>query len=427
MTGFKHGIRALSHRNYRLFFAGQSVSLIGTWMTRIATSWLVYRLTDSVWLLGLVGFLSQLPIFLMAPVGGVLADRWNCHRTLLITQVLAMIHAFIMAGLALSGVITVWQIFVLSVFQGLIKALDIPARQAFLPEIVVNREDLPNAIALNSSTINAARLVGPSIAGVLIATTGEGICFLLDGISYIAAIAALLAMKVKPSEPKRERQHVLRELKEGLIYTFGFAPIRSILLLLALVSLVGIPYTVLMPVFAMEILHGGPNTLGFLMGAAGVGALSGALYLVSRRTPHGLETTIMLAAMVFGVGLVALSFSRVLWVALLLMLLTGFGMIAQAASSNTVMQVLVDDDKRGRVMSFHAVAFMGMTPFGSLLAGGLASKLGVPDTLFIGGICCILGAILFGIKLPMLRQVVHPIYARKGMIPEVTSGIETAP
>ncbi len=425
MIGFKHSIRALNNRNYRLLFTGESVSLIGTWMTHIATGWLVYRMTNSIWLLGLVGFLNQLPVFLVASIGGVLADRWDRRRTLLVTQALAMIHAFLMAGLALTGVITIGQILVLSVFQGLAKALDMPVRQSFLPEIIANREDLPNAIGLNSTTINTARLVGPSIAGILIAVAGEGICFLLDGISYIAAIVTLLAIKVNPTESKRERHHILRELKEGLIYTFGFVPIRSILLLLALVSLVGVPYTVLMPVFAREILHGGPNTLGFLMGAAGVGALSAALYLVSRRTAHGLEKTIMLAATMLGIGLVALSFSRVLWVSLVFMLLAGFGTIAQAVSSNMVIQMLVDDDKRGRVMSFHTMAFMGMTPFGSLLAGGLASKLGVPGTLCIGGVCCILGALLFGSRLTSLRQMIYPIYAKKGMVPDVGSGVET--
>lgn len=410
--------RALHSRNYRLFFSGQAISLIGTWITRIATGWLVYRLTDSALLLGVVGFASQIPTFFLTPFTGVLADRWNRHDTLVITQVLAMVHSLILAALTLTGVITVWHIIALSVFQGLINAFEIPARQSFVVEMVEKKEDLGNAIALNSSIFNAARLVGPSIAGLLIAAFGEGLCFLIDGMSYIAVIAALMAMKITPRKIELPAPHILQELKAGFKYAFGFTPIRALLLLLGLTSIAGMPYATLMPVFAADVLHGGPHTLGFLMGAAGVGALAGAVYLASRKSVRGLGKVIVLAASVFGIGLIAFSLSRVLWFSLLLMVLIGFGMIVQVASSNTVLQTIVDDDKRGRVMSLYAMAFMGMTPFGNLLAGFLANNIGAPNTLIIGGGCCVLGSLLFARKLPVLREIVRPIYSKMGIIPE---------
>jgi len=425
-TSLKLIARALQYRNYRLFFGGQSISLIGTWMTRIATSWLVYRLTNSVFLLGVVGFSGQIPTFLVASFAGVLTDRWNRHHILVVTQILAMIQSFALAILTLTGIITVWHIILLSIFQGLINAFDMPARQSLVVEMVEKREDLGNAIALNSSMFNGARLLGPSIAGILISAVGEGMCFLLDGISYLAVIASLLAMKITPRKTETPKSNVLQGLKEGFSYAFPFAPIRSILLLIGVVSLVGMPYTVLMPVFAKEILRGGPHTLGFLMGASGIGALVGAIYLASRKSVLGLGRIIPLAASIFGIGLIAFSLSRVLWLSLAMMLLTGFGMMVQMASSNTVLQTIVDDDKRGRVMSFYTMAFMGTAPFGSLLAGGLASRIGAPNTLMIGGVCCILGSFIFASKLSILREMVRPIYVRMGIIPEVAKGIQTA-
>jgi MFS family permease len=419
-------LRALCYRNYRLFFVGQSVSLIGTWITQIAMGWLVYRLTDSALLLGVVGFTGQIPIFLLTPFAGVLVDRWNHRRILVITQTLSMVQSLTLAVLTLGGVITVWHIVLLSLFQGLIDAFDMPVRQSFIVEMVENRGDLGNAIALNSSMVNGARLLGPSVAGVLIATVGEGMCFLIDGISYLAVIAALLSMRITVKEAKTENTHVLRGLREGFSYAFGFAPIRSILLLVGLASLAGRPYLVLMPAFASAVLHGGPHTFGFLTGASGVGALWGAIYLASRRSVRGLERVIAIATGIFGVGLITFSLSRVFWLSFLLMLLTGFGMMLQMASSNTVLQTIVDDDKRGRVMSLYSMAFRGMEPFGNLLAGGLASRIGVSDTLLIGGILCIVGSILFARRLSVLREMVRPIYVRKGIIPEVTSGIRTA-
>jgi MFS family permease len=420
-------VRALRHRNYRLFFCGQTVSLVGSWMTRVATSWLVYRLTGSPLLLGLVGFAGQIPSFLLAPFAGVLVDRWNRHRLLVVTQVLAMVQSAALAALALTGVIQLWHVLVLSLFQGLINAFDMPARQAFVVEMVEKREDLSNAIALNSSMVNAARLLGPSIGGVVIAAVGEGWCFLGDAVSYLAVIASLLLMRVAPRAPRPTAEaRVLSSLREGFAYVARSAPIRSILLLLALVSLVGMPYTVLMPIFASQILHGGPHTLGFLMAATGVGALLGAVFLAGRRSVLGLGRIIPLTAGLFGIGLIGFSLSRAMWLSVVLLLVTGLGFMVQMASSNTLLQTLVDDDKRGRVMSFYTMAFMGTTPFGSLLAGTLADRIGAPHTLLFGGIGCVAGALAFAVLLPRLRDQVRPIYIRLGILPEMANGIRTA-
>ncbi|MDX6693457.1 MAG: hypothetical protein QOF02_1060 [Blastocatellia bacterium] len=418
-------LRALGHRNYRLFFSGQSISLIGTWMTRIATSWLVYRLTGSALLLGIVGFAGQVPSFALAPFAGVLVDRWNRHRLLVVTQVLALVQSLALAVLALTGLINIWHVIFLSIFQGLINAFDMPARQAFVVEMVEKREDLANAIALNSSMVNAARLVGPSLGGVIIATVGEGWCFMIDAISYIAVIASLLAMKITPRMTRRiDEANIWQQLREGWTYAFRFAPIRDVLILLALISLVGMPYTVLMPVFANEVLHGGPNTLGLLMAASGVGALIGAMFLAARKTVLGLGKYIPLTAGAFGAGLIAFSFSRTLWLSLLLMVVTGLGFMVQMAASNTVLQTIVEEDKRGRVMSFYTMAFMGTAPFGSLLAGSAAERIGAPHTLLYGGIGCLLGALWFAKSLPALRRDVRPIYVRIGVLPEIAKGIQ---
>jgi MFS family permease len=410
--------RALSHRNYRLFFGGQGISLIGTWMQQIAMSWLVYRLTDSALLLGVVGFTSRIPTFLLASLAGVLADRWNRHRVLVITQTLSMIQAMILAILVLTGAIAVWHIIFLSLSLGLINALDIPTRQSFVVDMIEKREDLGNAIALNSSIVNGARLIGPSVAGILIATLGEGMCFLLNGLSFIAVIFALLAMKITPKKREAQSSKVFQGLKEGFSYAFGFAPIRSVLLLLGLVSLMGMPFTVLMPIFAEKILHGGPQALGFLSGATGVGAIAGSIYLASRKSVLGLGRIIVISSNLFGIGLIGFSLSRLFWLSLLMMLLTGFGMMVEMASSNTVLQTIVEEDKRGRIMGFYTMAFMGMVPFGSLLAGTLANNIGAPNTVMIGGVACILGSVLFAKKLPSLRRITRPIYVEKGIISE---------
>jgi MFS family permease len=417
-TGFKTTFRSLQYRNYRLFFYGQSISLIGTWIQRIAVPWLVYSLTGSAFLLGLVGFAGQIPTFLLAPFAGVLVDRWNRYTLLIITQILAMIQALILAFLFFDKSLEVWHIILLSIFLGCINAFDMPVRQSFVIDMIEKKEDLGNAIALNSSMVNGARLIGPSIAGILISMTGEGICFLLNGVSYIFVIVFLLMMRISPKKVKPHKTHVLHELIEGFTYTFGFKPIRYIILLLGLVSLMGMPYTVLMPVFAKTILHGGSHTFGFLMGASGIGALTGAIYMASRKSVLGLVKIVPLFAAVFGFGLIVFSLSHFFLLSLLLMLVTGLGMLMQMTSSNTILQTIVDDDKRGRVMSFYIMAFMGTAPFGSLLAGVLANNIGAPNTLIIGGISCILGAIIFARKLPELKKMIRPIYIRLGIITE---------
>jgi len=395
-------------------------------MQRIALPWLVYSISGSAFLLGLVGFAGQIPTFLLAPFAGVLIDRWNRYTILIITQTLAMVQAFILAFLVLNKSVEVWHILLLSIFLGSINAFDMPARQSFVIDMIEKREDLGNAIALNSSMVNGARLLGPSIAGVLISLTGEGICFLLNGLSYIFVIVFLLMLRITPGKVKAQNTNVFRGIKEGFNYTFGFKPIRYIILLLALVSLMGMPYTVLMPVFAKSILHGGSHTFGFLMGASGIGALTGAIYMASRKSVLGLGTIVPLFAAVFGAGLITFSLSHLFLLSLALMLVTGFGMMMQMTSSNTILQTVVDDDKRGRVMSFYTMAFMGTAPFGSLMAGVLASNIGAPNTLIIGGASCILGAVVFARKLPELKKMIHPIYIRMGIIPEVASGIQTA-
>jgi MFS family permease len=425
-AGLKTVFRSFQYRNYRLFFGGQSISLIGTWIQRIATPWLVYHLTNSPFLLGLVGFAGQLPTFIFAPFTGVLTDRWNRYRILIVTQIAAMIQALLLAFLYFTGTIAVWQIVLLSIFLGLINAFDAPARQSFVVEMVEKKEDLGNAIALNSSMVNIARLLGPSIAGLLIAFTGEGICFLVNGVSYLFVIGSLLFMKVVPRKINNQNIHVWTELKEGFSYAFGFAPMRYIILLLALVSLMGMPYTVLAPVFAKEILHGGSHTFGFLMGASGLGALTGAFYLASRKSAKGLVRLIPLAAGIFGFGLISFSFSRFLPLSLVLMVIIGLGMMTQMASSNTILQTIVDDDKRGRIMSFYTMAFMGTAPFGSFLAGTLAKIIGAPYTVLTGGIFCILGAIIFARKLPELKKMIRFAYIESEIVqPEILSGIQT--
>ncbi len=419
-------LRGLSYRNYRLFFAGQGISLIGTWMQQVAMTWLVYRLTDSAFMLGVVGFSNQIPTFVLTPFGGVLADRANRHRVLIVTQALSMLQALTLAALVLTGTIQVWHIIALGIFIGSVNAFDIPTRQSFLLDMIENRQDLGNAIALNSSMFNAARLAGPAIAGVVIAVAGEGVCFLLNGLSFLAVLAALLAMKIKPQKIEKQQPNPLRGLKEGIRYAFTFTPIRSILLLVALASVTGIGYSTLMPVFARDVLQGGSHTQGFLMSGVGLGALTGALFLASRKNVRGLGKIIAASAGLFGAGLLIFSFSRVLWLSLFAMALTGFGMMVQMASSNTVLQTLADDDKRGRVISLYATAFMGMMPFGSLLAGSAAGIIGAPLTLLVGGLCCILGALLFARHLPSWRQMVRPVYARKGIIPEIAEGLRAA-
>jgi MFS family permease len=411
-----HLTRALQHRNYRLFFSGQTVSLIGTWITRIATSWLVYRLTGSVFLLGIVGFFGQIPTLVLAPFAGVWVDRWDRHRILVITQILSMLQSVALAALTFAGIITVPHILLLQLAQGIINAFDTPARQAFVVEMVEDRADLANAIALNSSMVNASRIIGPSIGGVLIAAFGEGWCFALDAISYVAVLMSLLAMRVEKRALPSRRTRVLEELMTGFRYVSRFPPTRDALLLLALVATMGMPYTVLMPAIAARILHGGPHTLGYLMTASGVGALAGALYLASRRSVLGLGRAIVVATTTFGLALVAFSFSHWVWLSLVILPFVGGGMMVEMASTNTILQTIVEDDMRGRVMAFYTMAFLGTAPLGSLLAGFVADHIGPMRTITAGGIACIVAGVVFGLRLPKLRAHVRPIYIERGIL-----------
>ncbi len=400
--------RALRHRNYRLFFAGQGLSLVGTWMQRLAASWLIYRLTDSPFLLGLAGFVGQLPLFIFASFAGVFVDRWNRYRVLLATQALALIQASLLAALTLAGRVAVWHIFVLAACLGMINAFDMPARQSFIIDLVGRqKEDLPNAIALNSVMVNGARLAGPFLAGLAVAAFGEGVCFLLNALSFLAIVAALLLMDLAPVVRAKSRTRPLAGLIEGYRYAFGFPPIRHTLIVLALVSLMGMSYHALMPVFAGKVLHGGPSALGFLMASGGVGALLSAANLASRKSPAGIEKMIVLGSALFGLGLVGFSLSRHMAASLVFMLVAGFGMMTALTSCNTMLQTAVEEDKRGRVMSLYAMAFQGMIPFGALLAGASASRIGAPNTVMAGGACCLAASVFFAGKLPSIRRTTH--------------------
>lgn len=409
--------RALRHRNYRLFFGGQTVSLIGTWITRIATSWLVYRLTGSVLLLGVVGFCGQIPTLVLAPFVGVLVDRWNRHRILVVTQVLSMLQSFALAGLSFAGIITVRDVLLLQMAQGIINAFDTPARQSYVVEMIDDRADLPNAIALNSSMVNLSRVIGPSIGGVIIAAVGEAWCFFIDGVSYIAVIASLLAMHVVLRQRAATTTAMSEELRDGFRYVSRFPPVRSALLLLALVSTMGMPYSVLMPAIATKVLHGGSHTLGFLMTATGLGALAGAFYLASRRTVVGLGRVIAFAACTFGAGLVLFSLSRSFVLSMIVLPIAGAGMMVTMASTNTVLQTIVEEHLRGRVMAFYGMAFLGTAPIGSLIAGVVADRIGPTNTITLGGLACIAGGAWFGVRLPRFRALVRPIYIARGILP----------
>ena len=405
--------RALQHRNFQLFFSGQLISLIGTWMQTIAQAWLVYRLTNSSWLLGVVGFLGQIPVFLLAPVGGTVADRWNRQRVVIGTQTSSMILAFILAWLTLADVVRVWEIMLLAAGLGAVNAFDIPARQAFLVDMV-GKEDLMNAIALNSSMFNGARVIGPAIAGILVAGIGEGWCFFANGVSYIAVIAGLFLMRLKIHEKKAESS-AIEHMVEGFKFVHRTRPIWALLLLLGVVSLVATPYSVLMPIFADRILHGGARALGELMGAAGVGALMAALALAMKRGLKGLSRWVAVSCAGFGVSLILFAFSKNYLLSILLLVPVGFGVMLQMASSNTLIQSMVPDDFRGRTMAVYSMMFMGMAPLGSLFAGGLAAKIGAPWTLAIGGLGAIIGAAVFARHLPKLRVEARELLIAQGM------------
>jgi MFS family permease len=413
-------LRALRHRNFQLFFSGQLISLIGTWMQSVAQAWLVYRLTGSALLLGSVGFASQFPVFLFAPIGGITADRVNRQRLIVATQIASMILAGILAWLTLTGRVQVWHIFALAGLLGVVNAFDIPGRQSFLIDMV-GKEDLMNAIALNSSMFNGARVIGPAIAGILVSKIGEGWCFAANSLSYIAVIVGLLLMRVQ-SKPRISQHSPIEDIVEGFRWVNRTKIIRALLILIGLVSLVGMPYTVLMPIFADKILHGGARGLGILMGATGVGALFGALTLAAKSGGvKGLGRWIVISCATLGISLFCFAFSSSFWLSAAFLLPAGYSMMLQMACSNTLIQTMVPDQLRGRVMSVYSMMFMGMAPFGAFFGGALAHRIGAPITVAVGGIACVLGAIWFGRALPELR-----IEARRLIIAQGLAGGEPA-
>ncbi|HKV46496.1 MAG TPA: MFS transporter [Candidatus Acidoferrales bacterium] len=407
-------VRSLRHPNFQLFFSGQLISLIGTWMDTIAEAWLVYRLTNSSLLLGIAGFASQIPVFLLAPIGGVVADRFNRHRVVIATQASSMVLASILCYLTLTKRVTVIDVIMLAALMGCVNAFDIPARQAFLVDMV-GRGDLMNAIALNSSMFNGARIVGPAVAGILVAAIGEGWCFFANAVSYIAVIAGLLLMKIEPTNTGQSGGSPIEHIMEGFRFVRNTAPIRAILLLLGLVSLVGMPYSVLMPVFATKILHGNAGTLGVLMGATGVGALIGALLLASRTELRGLGRFVFISCAGFGGSLIVFSFSHWYVLSVALLVPVGFCMMVQMASSNTLIQAMVPDTLRGRTMAVYSMMFMGMAPLGALLAGGAADRIGAPWTVALGGVVAIIGAVAFARHLPKIRVEARQLILAQGM------------
>jgi MFS family permease len=418
---FRRIFRSLAYRNFRLLFMGQGISLVGTWMQMIAVGWLAYELTAgqpegvrAVWL-GIVGFASRIPTFILAPLAGVFVDRWDRRRLVILMQMLSMVQAALLAALTLLHVVTLGQLILLSLALGVINAFDIPARQSFMIETVDKPADLGNAIALNSSMFNAARIIGPAIGGVLLKMVGTGYCFLLNAVSYVAVIAALLAMVVKPSGRIPITGNVLKNMVEGVRYAFAFPPIRNILLLLMVVGLSGASYPVLLPIFSENILHQGSGLYALLFAAAGVGALAGAMLLAMRESLRGLLGWIAVAPVIFGIGLIMLGLSRWVWLSVLAMPVIGFGLLAQAAASNTLIQTLVADHLRGRVMSFYSMAFMGMMPLGSLLSGVMSRVVGAPITIMLNGLLCIAGALIFFTRVKTLRPHMRPIYEKEGI------------
>ena len=411
-----HAWRALRYRNFQLFFAGQSISVIGTWMTRLATTWLVYHLTHSALLLGIVSFAGQIVSFVLGPFAGVWVERLDRCKLLVWTQAAAAVQSLALAVLTLAHVITLGEIIALMSLQGLINAFDMPARQSFLVQMVEDRNDLSNAIAINSSIANGGRLIGPAIAGMVIAAVGEGWCFAIDGVSYFAVIASLLMMRMKPLEAERSKANMFEQMREGWDYVRTFRPIRSILLLFSFVSLMGYSWSVLLPVFAAQVLHGGAITLGWLTGAAGIGAFVSALSLAVRKSVAGLTSMLQISVAMLGVALILFGLSHTLWLSLVLIALVGFGMLQAASVSNTIIQSLVTEDKRARVMSYYTMAFFGSAPFGSLLAGALADRIGAPHTVFITGAFCVAGSLWFTLELPKIRAVMQPIYEELGVL-----------
>jgi len=414
ISGIRTTFRALNYPNYRKYFLGQIASLVGTWMQQVALGWLVYRLTGSAFLLGIAAFAGQVPSFILAPFAGIAADRYDRYKILIITQSLFMVQALVLAALVLLNIAGVTTIIILSLIQGVIMAFDAPARHAFVVRIVDRKDDIGNAIALNSTTFHASRLVGPPLAGFIIAVSNEGICFLINGLSYIMVITALLMIKVEPHEHQNSHKSAMRDIKDGFLYVFRSVPIKAILMMVAFASVIGMPYAVLMPVMARDVLHGASQTFGLLMGGAGLGALTGALYLASRKNARGLFRNLSIAPLIFGLGIIGFSISRSVELSLILLVTSGFGMMTIMASSNTIIQSVVDENMRGRVMSLYTFSFMGLTPFGNLVMGSAAQKIGTPATLFISGILCIGASLLFISKTRRIEPMLKDIYDRNG-------------
>ncbi len=409
-------LRGFEHRNFRLFFIGQTLTMIGTWMQMIAISWLMYRLTGSAFMLGMTGFALQIPILLVSPFAGVWVDRYNRRKLLLLTQTLALAQALVLGTLTFAGLIQVWHVLSISLFLGTVNAVANSSRGTFLLEMVESKDKLPNAIALNSLIMNSARFVGPSIAGGVLAFAGEAWCFMLNALSYLALIAALLMMRVKPVAAHTAHEHWFEELKQGFRYAFGFMPSRRLLLLVAAVSLTTSPYQHMMPIFAGEVFGGDSRTLGFLISGAGLGALAGGAYLAGRTSLRGLSRVIIVASFSAGAGLMLFSQSRVLWLSLALMLPIGFGLIVTATSTNTILQTIADEDKRGRVVAIYGMSFLGMAPLGNFVAGSVASHIGAPQTLLIFGALCTVAAVAFALRLESWRSAIRPVYKRMGLV-----------
>ena len=399
--------RSLKHKNYRLFFLGQMISLPGVWIQNIALGWLVYRLTDSAFMLGAVGFAGQIPSLILTPIAGVYADRMSRRKVLISTQTFSMMIALGMAVLIFTGVIEVWHILLAAFMNGFAAAFDTPFRHAFLVEMVPEKADLPNAIALNSSLFNTARFIGPPIGGLLIAWGGEAVCFLINGLSYTAVIGMLLAMKVKPLIQEASGKSIFGDLVSGFEYAWQNLHIRYLLIMVMITSFIGLPYQVFMPVFAREVLGGDAQTLGYLTGAIGAGALTGAFFLASRQSLRSIPRIVFISASMFAVGLAVFSLSNVMWFSIVVLFVTGFGMVVEFASSNTLLQTLVDDKMRGRVVALYSMSFMGITPLGSLALGSVADKVGVQPTLFVAGVLCMLAALLFLRKIPLIKEAIR--------------------
>jgi len=413
---FPDGLRALRNRNYRFFFVGQGISNIGTWMQMVATSWLVFRLTGSSFMMGLVSFSAQLPAFIFSPVAGVVGDRFNRKKILIIAQAGAMAQASALAAVTLLGVVNVWQVMALGFVLGCVNAFEMPTRHALVPEMIEQRHDLSNAIALHSGLFNAARLVGPAIAGLLVASAGEGVCFTVNAVSFIAALAALKAMRIAPRNRNGIHATFIADLREGIAYLTEFPPIPILLAIVAVLTMNAMMFPVLLPIFAGRILEGGSLTYGFLVAASGLGALAATVFLARRRSVLGLDRVIAICFSLFGLGLIAFSFSRLLLLSLCILTVIGFAMIGALTSCNTIIQTIVDEEKRGRIMSFYIMVFMGASPFGSFLSGLISEHAGAQATVFGGGLLCLLGSVLFALNLPAMRRYTKPLFLKMGII-----------